>query len=158
MAKILPPLLEGSLPAFCLSYEENEKGEMLVDEDTGKPHVIGANLNIPFSLGRAVSINEIAGIQLRVRTMATNTWLIDNSTTIFNLTDSNIAYFTLTEKQASLLNVGQYYRIQLAFIGQDEQVGYFSTVGVIKCVARPTLIFGNHFSLDKVNVFTTDVI
>ena len=62
MAKILPPLLEGSLPAFCLTYEENELGEMLVDEKMGKPHVIGANLNIPFSLGRAVSINEIAAI------------------------------------------------------------------------------------------------
>jgi hypothetical protein len=98
MAKILPPLLEGSLPAFCLTYEENELGEMLVDEKTGKPHVIGANLNIPFSLGRAVSINEIAAIQMRVRTITTNTWLIDSTTTIFNLTDSNMAYFTLTEK------------------------------------------------------------
>ena len=164
MAKILPPLLEGSLPAFCLSYEENEKGEMLVDEKTGKPHVIGANLNIPFSLGRAVSINEIVGISLRVRTIATNTWLIDSKTTIFNLTDSNIAYFTLTEEQASKLNVGQYYRIQLAFIGKptgsssEEEIGYYSTVGIIKCVARPSLKFGNNFKLNKVNVFTTDVI
>jgi hypothetical protein len=35
--------------------------------------------------------------------------------------------------------VGQYYKIQIAFVSSaNGSIGYYSSVGVIKCIAKPT--------------------
>jgi hypothetical protein len=37
------------------------------------------------------------------------------------------------------INIGQYYKVQVAFIDASNDCGYYSTVGVIKCTNEPTL-------------------
>jgi hypothetical protein len=63
--KLFPPTLEGTLPAFYKDYK---------NEDSDK--TTGASINIPFSLGRAVSINEISMISARFSTTSTNSLVL----------------------------------------------------------------------------------
>ena len=142
--KLFPPQLDGTLPAFYKHYGEDNE-------------LIGANINIPFSLGRAISIIEIAGLSMRISTVSTNTLIATVQTDVFELTDNNLAYFTLNKNTAEKLNEGQYYRIQLAYINQDEIIGYYSTVGIIKCIAKPTCSIDG-FSIAQVNIFRTTLI
>ena len=51
MAKLYPPYLEGTLPAFCL--DNNGDGVM----------------TIPFALNKAVSISEIAAMAVKIKTV-----------------------------------------------------------------------------------------
>lgn len=37
------------------------------------------------------------------------------------------------------MRVGQFYKFQIAYIGQDNKVGYFSTVGVGKYTTKPDI-------------------
>ena len=142
--KLFPPQLDGTLPAFYKNYNDDHE-------------LLGANINIPFSLGRAVSIIEINGLSMRISTVSTNSLVLTVITDTFELTEDNIAYFTLTAEMAAKLNEGQYYRIQLAYIDNDDIVGYYSTVGVIKCVTKPTCSL-NEFDITRVNIFRNTLI
>ena len=144
-SKMFPPMLDGALPAFYKNYDDNHE------------KVTGASINIPFSLGRAVSVNEIYMISARLSTTSTNSLVLTLTTDQYNFTDENMAYFKLDSDEASKLNEGQYYRVQLAFIDANEVLGYYSTVGIIKCVAKPKCSL-NNFTIEDVNVFTTEVV
>ena len=52
MAKLYPPVIEGTIPAFN-----------------------GTELTVPFSMNRSVSKDEISGFALKVKTVQSNTWL-----------------------------------------------------------------------------------
>jgi hypothetical protein len=67
MAKLYPPQLEGSLPAFVNTYDMNNNSTFL-----------GTTLKIPFGLNRAVSVNSIKSIAIRIRTTSTNTFLVSD--------------------------------------------------------------------------------
>ena len=83
----------------------------------------------------------------RIRTVSTNTLILneDLHTNIFDQELDSTATFTLTAEQAKKLNEGQYYKIQLAFSNtvnsgdSEEIVGYFSNVGIIKCIGKPSV-------------------
>ena len=134
--KLYPPRLEGILPAFYKNYDKNNF----------KRPLIGASFTIPFGRNPAVNRTEVATVTLRLRTVSTNTYIVadleassvdlDMCTATFILpydeksTDPNV-------KIADTINEGQYYRAQLAFKSNDGIIGYYSTVGIIKCVAEP---------------------
>jgi len=63
--KLYPPQLEGVLPAFYRSYNEDGDGELL-----------GASITIPFGLNRAVNITSISNVALRLRTTSTSTYIL----------------------------------------------------------------------------------
>lgn len=151
--RLYPPQLEGSLPAFYKKYnDENE--------------LTGAIINIPFGVNRAISISSIGGLVIKIRTTSTNTYLVSDYKAIQYDAESNIASFEFKydEKSdknlASLFNEGQYYRVQLAFVDKSNEIGYYSTVGVIKCVAPPledgVRISG--YSKDSINQLKTEII
>lgn len=161
MARLYPPITEEVLPAFCLSYEENEK--------------TGASIKVNFNLNRAVANAEIGGIALRMRTVSTNKYVITENLAInpttgksegialtYNL-DDGTAIFQITKENnpeaIEMLRVGQYYKIQLAFIGLSgvKDIGYWSTVSTIKCVARPSVTIAN-FNANDANIFSTEII
>ena len=92
----------------------------------------------------------------------------------FNLAKNTVT-FLLTEAEAEKINEGQYYKIQLAYFAfeQFEAVddtgnliiskdpftkisGHFSTVGVIKCVSKPTVTIKG-FSNDSINLFQNEI-
>ena len=149
--KLYPPQLEGTLPAFYKKYEVDPT-------DIDKKILKGASIPLPFGMNRLVNETQVNGISCRVRTIATNTYLIvkDIDKSLIDFTNG-IAYLRLNETEADKLKEGQYYKIQLAYIGTNGTVGYYSSVGIIKCVAKPTVeIHG--FSTDTTNQLNNELI
>ncbi len=105
MAKLYPPVIEGTIPAFN-----------------------GAVLTVPFSMNRSVSESQVGELALQVKTVQTNTYI----TTLFGNanTEKTMGKFKTTGSDWTPVP-GQYYKLQLAYVNNGE-VGYFSTVGVVK--------------------------
>ncbi len=165
MARLYPPITEEALPAFYLTY--NSKGEK-----------VGATIKINFNLNRAVANSEISGIALRLKTISTNTLVVsENLAGNLSITssvvsksegyaisydlDTGVCIFTITNEYnpeaVEKLKVGQYYKAQIAFVNQNEVIGYWSTVASIKCVAKPTIKIAN-FQFDDINSFSNEIV
>lgn len=129
MGKLAPPLLEGTIPAF---YSENGI----------------AKLAIPFSMNRAVSKIQVKGISIKIKTIqgTVDKFLgttIDNDLCYLNLENSPYLEYNIPDAD-NLFNVGQFYKVQLAYIDtQDNAAGYYSTVAIAKYTSKPEL------SIDK---------
>ena len=163
MARLYPPVTEETLPAFCLTY--NDKGEK-----------VGATIKINFQMNQAVATSEITGIALRLRTISTNDYVVTESleknpafgknglsegfAMDYNLNEG-VAIFSITNEYNPLalekLRVGQYYKAQLAYIGLDGNIGYWSVIATIKCVAQPYVTINGYKSND-VNIFSNEII
>ena len=121
MAKLYPPYLEGTIPAFY-----------------------GNSITVPFAMNRAVGKNEIRGFSLLIKSIQTGNQLgkelkafkydLENGTATFNLnSDLNPTKYL----------VGQSYKFQLAYIGNGGSVGYYSTVAIAKYTEPPTIEIKN---------------
>lgn len=121
MAKLYPPYIEGTIPAFT-----------------------GGEIVVPFSMNRAVSKYEIAGFSLKIKTVQNNTFIATVNTKNYDL-DTMEAYFDIDafnqtiaeDKDKVKFNIGQFYKVQIAFIDKTNTIGYYSTVGVIKYTGEP---------------------
>jgi hypothetical protein len=135
MAKLYPPYIEGTIPAFT-----------------------GATIVVPFSLNRANSLSDIAGFSLRIKTVQNNIMLATLKQTDIKYydiyTDFKVS-FTLEEDLIELLNIGQFYKLQLAFINADGEIGYYSTVGIIKYTTAPVVTIANLKRQDNTNIIST---
>ena len=145
MAKLNPPQISSKLPAFIgkRQRENNSPYQMI----------------IPFNLNKAVGINEFKSMKLLIKTVQSNT---DKSYCTTNMIyyDSNTrnykAYFDLNFIPVP----GQYYKVQLAFIDdvtdpEHPEVGYYSSVGVIKCISEPKIeISGRNGGSITTNTYT----
>ena len=131
MAKLLPPLVEGTIPAFY-----NNNGIV--------------NITIPFSMNRAVSKGSVKGFSIKVKTA-------QNSTYLYSTEITNRAYFDLSDTAPSItlrvsqdtqaerdflskIREGQYYKFQIAYIDYQDDIGYFSTVTVGKYTKKPNRV------------------
>ena len=118
MAKLYPPYLEGTIPAFY-----------------------GNSITVPFAMNRAVGKNEIRGFSLLIKSIQTGNQLgkelkafkydLENGTATFNLEDPIKCL------------VGQSYKFQLAYIGNGGSIGYYSTVAIAKYTEPPTIEIKN---------------
>lgn len=120
MSKLYPPHLEGVLPAFS---------------GTGST----LNIKIPFGLNRAVSKSEIKGFALKVKNITANMYITQTFQTApdkFSLNKNPYVIFPVEKK---FFQLGQYYKVQIAFINQSNETGYFSSVGTIKYAGKPTV-------------------
>lgn len=132
MAKLFPPLVNGTIPAF---YEEDGT----------------VKITVPFSLNRAVSKSQIKGITLKIKTVQSSSYLYtieQRNELYFDLENSPTAVFYLTDY--SKLRLGQFYKLQIAFIDATGEIGYYSTVGVSKYTSKPSLTI-NDFASGVVN-------
>ena len=86
MAKLYPPLIEGTIPAF--------KGNELI---------------VPFSMNRAVGKNNIAGFSLKIKTVQNSLFIMELATDRFDLNELK-AYFTLSDEQVKKLKIGNFYK------------------------------------------------
>lgn len=130
--KLYPPQIEGTLPAFITNSQGN------------------IEINIPFAMNKTVSWETIAGFAYKIKSVATNK-LLANGEIEFNKDDKSkiqnmiIPTFTITitnEEDKSKFSVGNYYKIQIAYIKKAENksiIGYFSTVGIAKYTTQPTI-------------------
>ena len=121
MAKLYPPAIAGTLPAFCGTE----------------------TISVPFSMNRAVSPKEVAGFALKIKTV-TGVYiatLTQTDATKFNIDHDCIVTFNLADSLKTLVfNIGQHYKMQLAYIDQTGAVGIYSTVGVMKYTSEPEVI------------------
>ena len=116
MAKLYPPILEGTLPAFY-----------------------GTELTVPFSLNPAVSITEVKQITIKIRTIQSNAYILTKDSVDFNLSNEFCQVkFQFDNESIKKLNIGQFYKVQLAFVS-DTGIGHYSTVGIIKYTSIPTV-------------------
>lgn len=116
MGKLYPPLINGTIPAFS-----------------------GTTLVVPFSLNKAVSKSEIKDLMVKVKTINGTIKETVNAYS-FDVLNTYTATFKLNKQ---LYVVGQYYKIQIAFVNEDGVVGHYSTVGVVKCTTKPTVTIEN---------------
>ena len=127
--KLYPPVIEGALPAFYGTE----------------------TLSVPFSMNRAVGVSEVAGFALKIKTVSGLyiATLKTTDTSKFDLLDNTMVKFDITGVEKPF-TVGQYYKVQLAYIDHDNQVGIFSTVGVIKYTTKTTISIQN-FNFGHIN-------
>ena len=106
MGKLYPPIIEDTLPAF---YEENGV----------------VKITIPFSMNRAVSYSQVGGFELRIKTVQNGSFLYTVQTynpIQYKVEGTNDLYVTFYLKdEINKLKVGQFYKLQLAYIQIDEQ-------------------------------------
>lgn len=130
ISKLSPPQIEASLPAF----------------------VAGEGLTIPFALNRAVGRNDFDEIAIIIRTVQTNVQKVaTTSGVILNNKDKSgtvvydykarewkaqFSYAALTA-QGFTPQAGQYYKVQIACVDKEGVIGYYSMVGVVKCISKP---------------------
>lgn len=165
MARLYPPYIEGTLPAFCL----DEKGN--------------GQIAIPFTFNKAVSSADIASFAVRIKTVQNDALLgdiniagTDKAETFEEIEfETTSGYWELEESRGGgtvyllvvdghihlydkiKLTVGQFYKIQLAFKDEKETVGYYSTVGVVKCTSKPD-VYIDGFELTKANNNNTEFV
>lgn len=124
MAKLYPPYLDGTVPSF---YEDD--GKIII--------------SIPFSLNKTVGRADIAGFALKIKTIQSNT-LLGTYTKILGFNDDSIKDILVkqvVEFDISNLNltIGQFYKVQLAFIDRVESIGYYSSTAVAKYTTKPLI-------------------
>lgn len=118
MSKLYPPSLESKLPA-C-------------GEDS---------LVVPFIMNRAVNPNEVSGMSAIIKTISTGTVLgvLNGSFSAGKDTSQYFANFNLRDLETPL-NVGQFYKIQIAYKEmRTGDVGYYSSVAIFKKTMKPSI-------------------
>lgn len=120
MAKLYPPNIEGTLPAFYSSV-----------------------LTVPFSMNRAVSQSEVNGFAIKIKKVNDNSLLFSGEEkTDFTIGNECSVSFDLGDTE---LNIGEFYKVQIAYINTEtssnlattDVVGYYSTVGIVKYTTLP---------------------
>lgn len=102
--RLYPPNLENTIPAFY-----------------------GTSIEVPFSMNSTVSKDQIEGFMLQIKSLTSNSALINNIiSNNFNIEKQRVK-FVLPQEQANKLNVGQYYKLQIAYLPQ----GYSSEKPVV---------------------------
>lgn len=111
------PIINGTLPAF---YIENGT----------------ASIAVPFSMNRSINQAEIAGFSLKIKNIQGSSYLKTLSSTNIDFINS-IVYFSIPDTELSNFYLGSFYKAQLAYVDKLGNVGYYSTVGIIKYTTRP---------------------
>lgn len=168
--KLYPPVVENTLPA-CY---RNERGMVVI--------------TIPFTMNRSVSAAEVGGFELKIKTIQTGSYLYTFKTVNpndFSVSDNECSVTFEVYDKDSLLKIGQFYKIQLAYISVDAEtksayerrfnlgdislseyedlimkdsiVGFYSTASTIKYTTKP-LIYINDFDANRLNAYTHNFI
>ena len=145
MARLAPPIVEGTIPAFW-----------------------GTAITVPFAMNRSVSTEQVAQMVLKIKTIASSTYL-GTFYGIFNQKTMTTS-FDLTEIK-SKLHSGQFYKIQMAYqdwANEDKttfgEIGYYSAVSVVKYTSKPSVIIDglstsliNNHTLTYIGQYSQDV-
>ena len=129
-----PPLIDGKIPAFVVT----------------SPITQSTVINVPYLLNKAVSLSDYTNMAIMIKTVTTGTVKISTATDNAKINGANTfqryASFEIpkdgstTDKTIPTFTpiAGNYYKVQIAFKNGDKRSPW-SSVGVIKCTAEPTL-------------------
>ena len=124
MARLYPPSVAGTLP----SYYEYPKG--IVD------------LTIPFSMNKTVAPRELKGFRVRIKTTSTDRVIADWEVNKGAATLEDINPILTTQIPADALRqlrVGNFYKVQIAYVDNQNITGYYSSLSIIKFTSQPTV-------------------
>lgn len=124
MAKLYPPNISGTLPSFY----KNSAGAV--------------EITVPFSMNRTVSRSSVGGIVLRLKTAYTDIVLtegLEGTSPNWQETALSSTFTINSSVVLSRLHVGDYYKAQIAYKDSLGQIGYYSTVGMVKYTGRPSV-------------------
>ena len=154
--KLYPPYIEGKIPAFVKNIEEETSAS--AKEPTIK-------LTVPFQLNPLVGkddfdklvlvLKSISGEQLRGIIEATPYYVYEENNQDIHMGYADFIIPAPDKKYWPVsINIGQYYKVQVAF-KNGNNIGYYSSTGITKCIAQPTCSIEN-LQQDKVvaNPFT----
>lgn len=147
MSKLYPPYINGTIPAFYKAYDAQNIAE-----------TEGTVITVPFTMNNSVGLSSVDGFVLRIKTVQSGVYLCAPIYTDNFDPETNEAYFRLPISIAQLLNEGQFYKVQIAYYqGKpiEANTGYFSTVGVTKCVSKP-IVSIDGFESSSVNLFSNE--
>lgn len=135
MPKLLPPIVEGTIPAF---YTEGG----------------AVNITVPFTMNRAVSISAIRGIKLKIKTLQSSTVLGDQaySASDYYLSGST-CYAQFSIDTPALFKEKQFYKFQIAYVDNFNEVGNYSSVAIGKYTVKPE-IYVEGLNLGTMNYHT----
>ena len=116
MAKLYPPGLNGTLQAFTNLSE----------------------IKIPFTPNKTVGNNSnfISGFSLILKNVTNNTVVATAQSSSFDFIKNEVV-FDCGSQIKDNFKIGRFYKAQLAYINTENEVGFYSTVGVIKYTAMP---------------------
>lgn len=141
--KLYPPYIEGTIPAFYGTEVEGDSSNTIY------------SLTVPFSMNKGVGLNEVAGYQLKIKTIQSNQVIYNKWISDPLAGGRGEVTFTFSTQDLLIsedLEIGQYFKLQLAYVGLSKQpdTGYFSTVGVTKLTTKPE-IYIEGMSVDGTN-------
>ena len=109
----------------------------------------------------AVSEAQFKGFSLRIRTASSGSYVLPPLfSSSYSVAQGEVNFF-LTATHANALTEGQYYKIQIAYCGSATNlstggdIGYYSTVGVAKCVSKPEVTIRN-LVYENINAFNNE--
>lgn len=111
--KLYPPIIEGKIPAQS-----------------------GTELTIPFRFNRSVSPSQVSAIQVKIKTAVSGTEKMLASSTAYGSAAEGDYEVKI---DAPELEIGQYYKVQLACVDWSGAIGYYSSIGVFKYTGYPEL-------------------
>lgn len=119
--RLYPPIIAGTIPSF---YTTNT----------------GTSLEVPFSMNVTVSNAAVKGMRLRLKTTSTDIVIANVVSQKYgdDAVNRSVIYELDNDIVAKLV-VGNFYKVQLAYIDQSDNDGYYSTVAIVKYTAEPTI-------------------
>lgn len=134
--RLYPPYIEGTIPAFYGTVGTNTQETEY-------------RLTVPFSMNKGVGLGDIAGFRVKMKNVQSNniilekTYYSQNIEVTKNIIDTGQIVCTFTNSDlaagAETLELGQFFKVQLAYVNHSGDPGYFSTVGVTKYTSKPVI-------------------
>lgn len=135
MSKLLPPIIEGTIPAFYSSGGT-------------------VNVTVPFTMNRAVSISAVKGIKLKIKTLQSSMVLGDQAYDAIDFfLSNNYCYAQFEINAQNLFKEKQFYKFQIAYVNTFNEVGNYSGVAVGKYTVKPR-IYIDGLNLGTINYHT----
>lgn len=92
-------------------------------------------------MNRAVFNKEVKQFIIKIRSVQSGKYLITKYSNSHSFDPKHQVIFEFNDDEIKKLNIGQHYKIQMAYVTNDEfnTIGYYSTVGVVKYTTKPTV-------------------
>lgn len=134
MAKLYAPILESSIPAF---YKEEDK----------------IKITLPFVMNRAISPVQVKAMAVKMKNVQSTSVLFEGIVNISRAqledNDFNFTFLITDSNLISKLYPTNSYKFQIAYVDQNDNIGYYSNVGVGKYTTKPDVVIAELNSVDS---------
>ena len=113
---------------------------------------------VPFSMNKTVGVHQVQAFRLRIKTTTTDILYGEINSVNWNPSETNLVVnFIVPDSILRKLIIGNFYKVQLAYVDKDSIVGYYSTIGIVKYTAKPRVEISG-FVNTSTNIHRTEYI